>query len=181
MTRAGRISTAVFSRAEYVYYAVICYSLLSEYLGIEVPLLAAGTTVALAVYCYRQLGPHALPVLRPVGLLLACTGTFTLIQLGFHDVPLSDSLLRAVVLWTCSVVIAQILSLRQGFALRCTLVLTGIALIALPNLGIDASGSVERATAAVARWTGGWCTGGTWRRRTSKGATGCGAQEQCGR
>src|SRR5688572_1214087 len=150
MTRAGRVTTATSSRAEYVYYSVICYSLLSEYLGIEVPLLAAGMTVALAVHCYWQLGPYAAPVLRPIRLLLGCTSTFILIQIAFHDIPLSDGLLRAVLLWTCALIVGQSLSLRQGFPLRCTLVLTAIGLVAVPNLATDTSGSVERAVVGAA-------------------------------
>jgi O-antigen ligase len=149
LSHGGSISSASFSRIEYAYYLVIAYSVLSEYLEIEVPLLAAAMILALAVRCYMRLRPYAASVFRPIRLLLGCTSIFILIQFAFHDGTSSDTLLRTIFLWSCALVIGQTLSLRPGFLLRSTLVLIAIALVAVPNLATITSGSVERAAAGV--------------------------------
>jgi hypothetical protein len=132
----GRLAIRVPSwRVEYAYYSVISYSMLAEYLGVEVPLLAAGLTVGMAAYCCIQLGSRAAAVLAPLRFLFACVVTFLAIQVLWHGVSPSDVILRSLVVWTCWLIIVQSLCLRDGFLRRCTLVLIAIGCAALPTLG----------------------------------------------
>jgi len=137
------------SRVEYVYYLAIAYSLVSPYLAIEVPLVAAGMTVGLAGVCYVQLGPQATAVVAPIEALLACALSFIFIQVAFHGISLWDPIIRTFVLWICGMVIMQALCLRRGFVRRCTLAIFALGLVAVPGLSFGSSGSVARAAAGV--------------------------------
>jgi hypothetical protein len=136
-------------RVESVYYVITIYSLVSQYLGVEIPLVAAGSTVLLAAYCCQQLGSHARAVVAPIGLLLACAISFVLIQMVVHGALLSTPIIRTFILWICTMVIVQSLCLREGFLRRCTLVLFAVGLIALPSLKVVSGFAVERAAAGV--------------------------------
>jgi hypothetical protein len=135
---------------EYLYYLAIGYSLLAEYLGVDVPLLAAVMTIVIAGSCYWRLGSNAIVVLRPVLYLLACIGTFIAVQVIFHGLSLlSDHVLRSTVLWACSIVIVQSLSLRSGFLMRCSVVILLMGCVALPSLTLWGGSSVQRAAAGI--------------------------------
>src|SRR5713226_9982267 len=78
---------------EYTYYFTIFYSLLSGYLGIEVSLIAAGITVALAGFCYWRMGCGK-EVFAPIALLLACLISFILVQIAVHGESPTDTSIR---------------------------------------------------------------------------------------
>src|SRR5215467_1896015 len=94
-------------RVEYLYYFSIAYSVLAEYFGVEVPLLAAGTMVGLAFYCVRNLGSRAKEVLAPMAFLLACLISFIFVQLTVHGVSILDPRIRFFFLSICEVIILQ--------------------------------------------------------------------------
>jgi hypothetical protein len=136
------------SWAEYTFYFTVFYSLISSYLGIEIPLVAAGITVALAGFCWKEMGPLAKQILAPIKLLLACIVSYIVVLIAFHGTSPMDENVRTFILWFCSMIVVQSLLLRQGFLLRCTVFLFLIALITVPNLrfGRDV---VDRASVAI--------------------------------
>jgi hypothetical protein len=146
--RAFNVAWIPSSRVEYLYYFVVFYSLVAAFLGIELPLVAAGTTVALAGYCYTRMGSRAKKVFAPIGFLLACTLSFILVQMVVHGVSITDQIIRTFILLICGMIIVQSLCLRSGFLRRCTIVLFAIGLIAVPYL-VSTAGEVERAAAGV--------------------------------
>lgn len=129
---------------EYAYYFVVFYSLMSGILGIEVSLVAAGITVALAGYCFKLLGSRVKAVLAPIKLLLACLISFILVQMAVHGVSPMDHAIRTFILWICGMIVVQSLCLREGFLLRCTAFLLLLGLLVVPYLGFRDLG-VERA------------------------------------
>jgi hypothetical protein len=145
-SRATRVRVPV-ARIEYLYYAVISYSAIAGYLGIEIPLVAAGMTVALAFSCLVTLGLNAT---RSILLVLGSLASFVLVQIGMHDVAPLDPVIRSFVLWACGLIVVRSLSLRPGFVQRITLLIFAIGLIAVPSLRFNSSGSVERAAAGIA-------------------------------
>jgi hypothetical protein len=144
--RAFNVEWILSRRVEYLYYFVVFYSVVSPYLGIEVPLVAAGTTVGLAGYCYTRMGSRAKKVFAPIGFLLACMLSFMLVQIVVHGVPITDPVIRSFILLICGMIIVQSLCLQSGFLRRCTIVVFAIGLIAVPYL-ISTAG--ERAAAGV--------------------------------
>jgi O-Antigen ligase len=131
-------------RVEYLYYFTIAYTILSSYFGVEIPLLAAGMTVALALYCVRNLGSRAKEILAPMAFLFACLISFIFVQVAVHGASITEQSIRTFVLSICEVIIVRSLCLRRGFLYRCTLVLVIIAVIPLRNLGFSES-TVEMA------------------------------------
>src|SRR5713226_8743545 len=110
-------------RVEYAYYFVLAYSLLSAYLGIELPLIAAGMTIALAGFCFKQMGPRIKEVYAPISLLLACQISYILVQIAMHGASVMDDTIRNFILWVSGMILVQSLRLRQGFLQRCAIVL----------------------------------------------------------
>jgi hypothetical protein len=145
--RASRLGRVPSREIEYAYYAVVGYSLLASYLGVELPLIAAVSILGLTAICYMRAGSTAT---KPVGALIACVGAFVAIQYVFHDVPLRDASLRSFVLWICGLVLVRALTLRAGFLERCTIVIFALGLVAVPSLTFSDSGSTERAQAGIA-------------------------------
>src|SRR5215813_3756839 len=131
-------------RVEYIYYFTIAYSILSGYFGVEIPLLAAGTMVALALYCVRNLGSRAKEILAPMAFLFACLISFIFVQVAVHGSSITEGSIRTFILSICEVIIVQSLCLRRGFLYRCALVFVIIAVIPLRNLGFSES-TVEMA------------------------------------
>src|SRR5262249_35168139 len=76
-------------RIEYLYYFTTAYTILSSYFGVEIPLLAAGMTVALALYCVRNLGSRAKEILAPMAFLLACLISFIFVQVAVHGASIT--------------------------------------------------------------------------------------------
>jgi len=136
------------AQVEYAYYFVVFYSLMSGALGIEVSLVAAGITVALAGYCYMRLGSRFKEVCAPIKLLLGCLISFILVQIAAHGISPMDDTIRVFILWICAMIIVRSLCLRQGFLLRCTVVLFLLGLVVVPFLGFTDLG-VERAAVAI--------------------------------
>jgi len=149
---------------EYAYYIITAYSLLSASVGLEVPLVAASLTLALAFKSALHLRSVIRLILAPVSLLIGCLVSFVLVQVVVHGIPVTDPTVRLFVLWGAGIVILQTLQLRPGFVRRCTLVIFGIGLLALPGLILGYGGSVERAKAGMeiggnlqnANGLGGW-------------------------
>jgi len=135
-------------KVEYGYYCAISYSTVAAYVGIEVPLLAAGILMSLAALCFVKSGARRREIYAPIALLLACQIGHVLVQQLAHDVfVLSDSL-RWFILWIFSTIIVQSLCLRRGFLLRCSIVLFAIGIIAVPHLGFNLD-VVDRARADI--------------------------------
>src|SRR5262245_45238252 len=147
--RAFNVAWIPSRRVEYLYYFVVFYAIIAAYLGIEVPLVAAGTTVALAGFCLTQMGSRAKKVFAPIGFLLACIISFILVQIAVHGVSITDQMIRTFILLICGMIIVQSLCLRPGFLHRCTLVLFAIGLIAVPHLGFSTPTTGERASADI--------------------------------
>lgn len=130
---------------EYTYYFTIFYSLLAGYLGIELPLVAAGITVALAGFCYRRMRARAKEVYAPIAWLLACQISFILVQIAAHGASPMEQIVRDFILWICGMIIVQSLCLRRGFLQRFTVVLFVLGLVVVPKIGFtSASNAVER-------------------------------------
>jgi O-antigen ligase len=149
LRHASRSIRVPSSRVEGLYYFVIAYSIVSGYLGVEVPLVAGGGAAALAAFCYQQLGFAATTVFAPIGSLLACIIAFICIQIAFHGFSVTDPVIRTFILWIFWMLIVQSLCLRPAFVRRCTLVIFAIGLVAVPNLTFNTGGSVARAAAAI--------------------------------
>jgi len=131
-----------------VYYFAFSYSIIAGYLGIEVPLVAAGLTAFLAGFCFYKLWSRRWEVYTPIALLFACQISLLLVQFVIYDVsPMSDSL-RWFVLWIFGMVIVQALCLRPGFLHRFTIVIFALGLIAVPHLAFTTD-VVERARADI--------------------------------
>jgi O-antigen ligase len=133
---------------EYAYYFAFSYSVIAGYLDVEVPLLAAGITIALATYCAFKMSSRSLKVFTPIGFLIATATSMILVQIVIHDVSPMDGQNRAFILWICGLIIVQSLSLRTGFLRRCTMIVFALGLIAVPHLG-SMMASVERAGAMI--------------------------------
>src|SRR5262249_10791771 len=131
---------------EYAYYLVVSYSIVAPFLGIEVPLVAAGITVALAGFCLTQMGSRAKKVFAPIGVLFACIISFIIVQIVVHGASIIDETIRYFILWICGMIIVQSLCLRPGFLRRCTIVLFVIGLITLPYLVFSGD---QRAAAGI--------------------------------
>src|SRR5206468_11341172 len=131
--------------AEGVFYFVVFYSLMAEYLGITVPLLATGITVGLAAFCVMRLGSRFKKVFAPIGLLLAFVISFLLVQVVAHGASPMDDSLRNIINWVLGLIVVQTLGLRRGFSHRYIVLLFVLGLIALPHLTFTVSGDVEEA------------------------------------
>jgi O-antigen ligase len=136
------------ARIEYTYYFVIFYSHMSGALGIEVSLIAAGLTVALAGFCYVRLGSRFKQVCAPIKLLLACQISFILVEIAVHGMSPMDDTIRSFILWICGMIVVQSLCLRQGFLLRCSAILFFLGLITIPYVGFSGT-EIERAAVNI--------------------------------
>lgn len=131
-------------QVEYLYFFAVFYSILSGYLGIEVPLVATSLFAALAGFCIIQSQAHLREVYGPVGLLFACGISLILVQMVFHEGPLLESTHREFINWMLGLVIVQSLFLREGFLHRLALVLVMIGVVVLPHLAFNTE-AIERA------------------------------------
>ena len=135
---------------EYTYYLVFSYSIVAGALGIEVPLFAAGLTVALGGLCLIKLGSRRKEICAPIALLLACQFSFIFVQATVYGASvIEDDLIRTFILWMFAMIIVQSLCLRPGFLQRCTIVIFMLGLSVLPFLGFSDQG-VDRAGISVA-------------------------------
>src|ERR1044072_4481676 len=129
---------------ECAYYFAVFYSLMSEFLGIEIPLVASAVMGLTASFCLLKLGLHSKEVLTPIALLLACAASFILIQVLVHGESVLGDSERTFINWSLGMIIVQSLCLRDGFSRRCTIVLFVLGfVIAIPHLQYSAG--VERA------------------------------------
>ena len=135
-------------RLEYIYFFIVSYSTLAAFLGVEIPLIAAGLITFLAVFCFFKTGSTRREIYEPIALLIACQISHVLVQVIFHDVFILSDSLRWFILWTFATLIVQSLCLRPGFLYRCTAVIFTIGLIAVPSLGFNVD-TVERARAGI--------------------------------
>ena len=142
---------------EYTYYFVFSYSIIAAYLDIEIPLFAAGLTVALGGLCLRKMGSRRKEICAPIALLLACSISFILIQISMHGASVMDGTIRSFILWILGLIIMQSLCLRPGFLHRCTIVIFMVGLIAVPHLAFR-GGTEEVARAAADIKIGGGMT-----------------------
>src|SRR5688572_8186600 len=102
------------SRIEYGYYLITAYTILGGYFGLEIPLLAAGLTVALAFFCLQQFGWHSTKVFAPVALLIAAMIASIGVQIVLHETSLRDAYIIRSILWVSGMIIVQSLALRPG-------------------------------------------------------------------
>jgi O-antigen ligase len=133
---------------EYTYYFTFSYSIVAASLGIEIPLFAAASTVALGGFCLNQMGSRRKEICAPIALLLACSISFILVQISIHGASVMDDYIRAFVLWIFGLIIMQSLCLRPGFLHRCTIIIFMLGLMVVPFLGFSDQG-VERAAAGI--------------------------------
>ena len=133
---------------EFAYYFAFSYSIIAAYLGIEIPLVAAGLMTCLAGLCIVKIGSGRRDIYTPIALLLACQISYILVQVVVYDTSVMSDSLRWFILWIFGTIIMQSLCLRQGFLLRCTIVMFALGLIALPYLEFTVD-VVERARADV--------------------------------
>jgi hypothetical protein len=132
---SGNTSVRIISqKVEYLYYFAVAYSLWAGAIGIEVPLVAAGLTIALAGYCISNLGSHAREINRPIVFLIACIVTFIIIQTVIHGIPVTQYIIREFVVWVSGLVVVYSLCLRPSFMHRYMIVLFALGLIAVPYL-----------------------------------------------
>lgn len=131
--------------AEGVYYFVVFYSLMAQYLGIMVPLVATGIMVVLVAFCVMRLGSSFKKVFAPIGLLLAFAISFLLVQIVVHGASVMDDYPRTIINWVMGLIIVQTLGLRRGFSHRYMVLLLVLGLIAVPFLTFTVSGDVEEA------------------------------------
>src|SRR5262249_1937278 len=125
------------NRVEYLYFFVVFYSLLSEHLGIQVPLLATAILAALAGFCIMRQRSRGKKIYGPVALLFACGISFILVQIAIHDEPTLSDVNRAFINWMLALVVVRSLSFRPGFPHRLTIVLFVLGLITLPYLSFE--------------------------------------------
>src|SRR5262249_39849781 len=143
-------------RVEYMYYFSFLYSMVSGYLGIEIPLFAAGLIVALGGLCLIKLGSRRKEICAPIALLLATQFSYIFVQIAVYDVSVTDDSIRTFILWMFLLIIVQSLCLRPGFLHRCTIVMFVLGLIVIPHLAFKESDNASRA--AVAIQIGGYLT-----------------------
>ena len=133
-------------RIEYGYYLITAYTILGGYFGLEIPLLAAGLTVALAFFCLQHFGSQATKILAPVAFLLASIIASIGVQIALHQTSLTDAYITRSILWVAGMIIVQSLALRPGFLYRCAIVLFVIGIIPLRDLTFSGGGgAVEQA------------------------------------
>ena len=127
-------------RIEYGYYLITAYTILGGYFGLEIPLLAAALTVALAFFCLQHFGSQATKILAPVALLLASMIASIGVQIALHQTSLSDAYITRSILWISGTIIVQSLALRPGFLYRCAIVLFVIGIVPLRDLTFSGGG-----------------------------------------
>lgn len=137
------------SWVEYSYYFIFSYSIIAAYLGIEIPLIAAGLTGALAALCFIKLGSRRKEIYAPIALLLACVISFISIEILVYGASIRDEVVRTFILLICGLIIMRSLCLRPGFLLRCTLVIFALGLIAVPHIAYTTADVVDRASADI--------------------------------
>jgi O-antigen ligase len=134
---------------EYTFYVLSSYSIVARALGIEIPLLAAGSTVVLGGLCLRKMGSRRKEICAPIVLLLACQFSFILIQAVVHGASvIDDDTIRTFILWMFATIIVQSLCLRRGFLQRCTMIIFMMGVSVLPFMGFSDQG-VDRAGITV--------------------------------
>ena len=136
-------------KLEYAYYLAIIYSMLAPAVGLEIPLLAGVSILAIWGFCVLQLKSSARVVFAPLALLIACVVSFLLIQTVVHGESLLDSNIRTFITWILGLMIVQSLCLRGGFSRRFPLVLFAIGAVTLPFIGFN-PGEVEMARVDIA-------------------------------
>jgi O-antigen ligase len=121
-------------RIEYGFFIFLVYSMWSPALGLTIPLLGSGMILVLAAQCARRGMSITGNAYGPASLLVACGGSFIVIQLLIHNESLSGDI-RVFGTWVLSVIVVQALCLRRGFLHRCSLVFLLIGVAVLPYLG----------------------------------------------
>src|SRR5258705_5579589 len=120
--------------AEYVFYALYLYGILSESWGVFVPLLGGGGMALLAMYCIWRLGKDARTIYRPLILPVGCALTLIIIQVVVHDQSPTADINRQYLNWIILLIVIQSLLLRNGFLHRFGFAVTILGLTLLPNL-----------------------------------------------
>jgi len=131
-------------KLEYAFYLAIIYSVLAPAVGLEIPLLAGVSVLAIWGFCVLRLQSSARVVFAPIALLIACVVSFLLIQVVVHGESILDSDIRAFITWIMGLMIVQSLCLRGGFSHRFPIVLLVIGAVTLPFIEFN-TGEVEMA------------------------------------
>ena len=129
--------------AEYGFYVVLLYSLVSTAWGINIPLVGAATLAALAAFCVMRLGHRAWAVYRPFAYQFACGLSCVAIALIVHG---DTGGLRPFVTWLLLGTLIPALSLRAGFFHRFAIAafLIGVSLLPYMVLSIEDANEVSR-------------------------------------
>ena len=131
--------------AEYMYYALIFYSVLGGALGLRIRLLGAGLLLFLGLICLIRLGPQSLILNKSLFYPFGCAVSFILIQSFYHMESLGNPMFRSVILWIMSLCIIHALYLRKGFFERFAISCFLIGLCLLPFLSnMTPDGEYER-------------------------------------
>ena len=139
--------------AEYIFYALNLYAILSESWGVFVPLLGAGGMALLAMYCIWRLGKDARTIYRPLILPVGCAFTLIIVQVVIHDQSPNAAINRQYLNWIILLIVIQSLLLRNDFLHRFGIAATTLGLTLLPylvfNYGNAADTSVQRVGLSV--------------------------------
>lgn len=128
---------------EYFYYLVLFNSIFGAALGLNVPMLGAALTAAVAAFCFIDLGPHMVKPLTRAAIPLACACSMLAIQFFIHNSSISD--LKDYIVWLMVMVIIHTMSLRPGFQQRFALAAFAIGLVTIPFMQVYGAGhGVER-------------------------------------
>jgi O-antigen ligase len=140
-----RTMSAPSSFLEYGFYLNLCYTLLGGVFGLAVNNLSSAVLVLLLLLCLTEVGYQALYLVRVVVLPLACGIVYSFIQLFFFDESLTIAV-RPFLIWMVTLILVQLLSLRENFLHRFVLVMFIIGLAALPYLSIHQTVRFQRAS-----------------------------------
>ena len=91
--------------AEYLYYALIFYSVIGGAMGLRVLLLGAGLLVLLGLICLLRLGPQAIFLNKSMALPFGCAASFVYVQIFYHTESLGNEIFKSMFLWIISLII----------------------------------------------------------------------------
>jgi len=121
-----------FQLYEYVFYALIVYSMWGQFLGISLGSLAGAMRVALAMLCILRVRSQIFSIQAAVLIPLLCAVSFVSIQLFVHSESLMSDQVRSIVIWGMDLIIVKSLCTRPGFLRRASTALFISSLMLLP-------------------------------------------------
>src|SRR5438034_1014117 len=128
---------ATFQMYEYAYYLLICYSIMSDALGISVDFLGIAMYLVLATLCLIRRGSSAITRDLALASPILCAGFFVTIQTLVHQESMMHEYVRPFVQWLLTLIIVKSLCTRPGFIRRFAFVAFLIGLSVLPFLSLN--------------------------------------------